>query len=48
MKVNQDILEFNSLDEFIHESLKNGDTLTTPQESQMLINLTGVSITKAT
>lgn len=40
----QDVLEFNSLDDVIHEALKNGDTLTTPKEGQMLINLTGVSI----
>lgn len=44
MKVEQNVLDFKSLDDILHESLKNGDTLTTPQESQMLINLTGVSI----
>lgn len=31
-------------DELLHEALKNGDTLATPKESQMLINMTGVSI----
>ncbi len=44
MENNQDVLEFNIFDEIIHEALKNGDTLATPQESQMLINMTGVSI----
>lgn len=31
-------------DELLVEVLKNGDTLTTPKESQMLIHITGVSI----
>lgn len=31
-------------DELLHEALKNGDTLATPKEGQMLINMTGVSI----
>lgn len=34
----------DNLDELIHEVLKNGDTLTTPTEGQMLINMSGVSI----
>lgn len=34
----------DNTDELLHEALKNGDTLATPKESQMLINMTGVSI----
>lgn len=42
--MDQEILDFNCFDELMHEALKNGDTLTTPTESQMLINMTGISI----
>lgn len=34
----------DNLDELLIEALNTGDTLTTPKESQMLINITGVSI----
>ncbi len=34
----------DNLDELLLEVLKNGDTLTTPTESHMLVNITGVSI----
>lgn len=34
----------DNTDELLHEALKNGDTLATPQESQMLVYMTGVSI----
>ncbi len=34
----------DNTDELLHEALNNGDTLATPQESQMLVYMTGVSI----
>ncbi|MGN0812471.1 MAG: tyrosine-type recombinase/integrase [Candidatus Coproplasma sp.] len=36
----------DNLDELLIEVLNNGDTLTTPKEGQMLINIKGVSINK--
>lgn len=38
------IIDFYETDELIAEALNKGDTLATPKESQMLINMTGVSI----
>ena len=38
------IIDQMDFDDFIADALNNGDTLTTPKESQMLIDMTGVSI----
>lgn len=38
------ITAFGETDELLRQALIAGDTLTTPKESQMLINITGVSI----
>lgn len=42
--MNQDIISFTLYNEIVQEALNNGDTLAAPRENQMLINMTGVSI----
>lgn len=44
MDTSLDIFDLKDVDVAIAEALKNGDTLATSKESQMLINMTGVSI----